>query len=215
MRTLQRIIRRSGIPVEYSKGFNPHMDLSIAQPLSVGIYSEGEYMDVVLTKELECGYIKDALNEKAPEGIRIMDVAMVRPDPTGKKVPQCMALIDAAAYVITLKYNSTENLQKEVNALIEKDQWVTLKKSKSGEKSVDIKTMIKKLNFSIDNNLLLIDTILSSGSRENLTPELLASYIKENTSDVNTGAFVDIIRKDMYKQNGEALISLNDFFRSV
>ena len=39
MRTIQRIIRRSGLPVEYSKGFNPHMALSIAQPLSVGVYS--------------------------------------------------------------------------------------------------------------------------------------------------------------------------------
>lgn len=50
MRTIQRIIRRSGLPIEYSKGFNPHMTLSIAQPLSVGVYSEGEYMDIVLSK---------------------------------------------------------------------------------------------------------------------------------------------------------------------
>ena len=48
MRTIQRIIKRSGLPVEYSKGFNPHMALSIAQPLSVGVYSDGEYLDLVL-----------------------------------------------------------------------------------------------------------------------------------------------------------------------
>ena len=53
MRTIQRIIRRSGVPIEYSKGFNPHMALSLAQPLSVGVYSDGEYMDIVLTEEIK------------------------------------------------------------------------------------------------------------------------------------------------------------------
>ncbi|MGL5085822.1 MAG: TIGR03936 family radical SAM-associated protein, partial [Clostridium sp.] len=50
MRTIQRIIRRTDIPMKYSKGFNPHMALSIAQPLSVGVYSDGEYMDIVLAE---------------------------------------------------------------------------------------------------------------------------------------------------------------------
>ena len=53
MRTIQRIIRRSEVPIEYSKGFNPHMALSLAQPLSVGVYSDGEYMDIVLTEEMK------------------------------------------------------------------------------------------------------------------------------------------------------------------
>ncbi|MDZ5035507.1 TIGR03936 family radical SAM-associated protein, partial [Clostridium perfringens] len=47
MRTIQRVIRRADLPMEYSKGFNPHMALSIAQPLSVGVYSDAEYMDIV------------------------------------------------------------------------------------------------------------------------------------------------------------------------
>ena len=41
MRTIQRIIRRAELPVQYSQGFNPHIILSIAQPLSVGVYSKG------------------------------------------------------------------------------------------------------------------------------------------------------------------------------
>ena len=57
MRTIQRIIKRSGLPVEYSKGFNPHMSLSIAQPLSVGVYSDGEYLDLVLTESLGVGEV--------------------------------------------------------------------------------------------------------------------------------------------------------------
>ena len=63
MRTIQRIIKRSGLPVEYSKGFNPHMALSIAQPLSVGVYSDGEYLDLVLTESLGVGEVIEKLNK--------------------------------------------------------------------------------------------------------------------------------------------------------
>ena len=50
MRTIRRIIVRSHLPIKFSKGFNPHMALSLAQPLSVGVCSEGEYMDMILEK---------------------------------------------------------------------------------------------------------------------------------------------------------------------
>ena len=46
MRYFQKVIRRSELPVCYSKGFNPHQILSFAQPLGVGITSDGEYMEV-------------------------------------------------------------------------------------------------------------------------------------------------------------------------
>ena len=46
MRTMQRALRRSGLPVRYSQGFNPHIKLSFASPLSVGIVGEREIMDV-------------------------------------------------------------------------------------------------------------------------------------------------------------------------
>ena len=66
LRTIQRNIRRADLPIEYSQGFNPHMATSIAQPLSVGVYSSGEYMDMVLTREMNEEEIIKRLNETAP-----------------------------------------------------------------------------------------------------------------------------------------------------
>ena len=94
MRTIQRIIRRAGLPIQYSKGFNPHMDLSIAQPLSVGIYSSGEYMDIVLTEEIEELDIVNKLNKSAPSGIKVIKAVGIPLLPNTKKVPQAMALIE-------------------------------------------------------------------------------------------------------------------------
>lgn len=45
MRYFQKVIRRSELPVRYSQGFNPHQLLTFAQPLGVGITSDGEYME--------------------------------------------------------------------------------------------------------------------------------------------------------------------------
>ena len=46
MRYFQKAVRRSELPIKYSQGFNPHQLMVFAQPLGVGITSDGEYMDI-------------------------------------------------------------------------------------------------------------------------------------------------------------------------
>jgi len=208
MRTIQRVIRRAEMPVEYSKGFNPHMNLSIAQPLSVGMYSIGDYMDVVLTEELDENYIKDTLNENMPSGIKVFEVVKVKDSSDGRKVPQSMALVDAAKYVIKIKYAETETLNEELKVIEGKNEWSIIKKSKSGEKLADIKPLVKNIDFQINDKLLIITAIISCGSKENLSAELLSRYIINNTSLVSSEAFVDIMREEMYVENKESLIPI-------
>ena len=105
MRTIQRIIRRSGLPAEYSKGFNPHMALSIAQPLSVGVYSDGEYLDLVLTEAVGVGEVLEKLNESAPPTIKFLHATSVEIVENVKRLPQTMALLDGARYIIKIKLN--------------------------------------------------------------------------------------------------------------
>lgn len=209
LRTVQRIIRRARLPIEFSKGFNPHMDISIAQPLSVGMYSSGEYMDIVLTETLSENYIKEVLNQNSPAGIRILDISMVPVKENEKKLPQSMALIDAAKYEIHIKYSDTKSLEKELSTLLKNNQWEIVKKSKSGEKLVNIKPMIKEFNFEVLNNTLKINSIVSCGSRENLSAELLSDFIKMNTSAVLKDSFTDIERKEMYAYRGKELVPLH------
>ena len=53
MRTMQRAFLRAGYPLKYSEGFNPHAQISILLPLSVGCASECELMDFQLTEEVD------------------------------------------------------------------------------------------------------------------------------------------------------------------
>ncbi len=72
MRTIQRVIRRAKLPIEYSKGFNPHMSISIAQPLSVGVYSTGEYLDAVFIEAIDEKEIIKTLNENTVGGVKFL-----------------------------------------------------------------------------------------------------------------------------------------------
>lgn len=212
MRTIQRIIRRADLPIEYSKGFNPHMNISIAQPLSVGMYSTGEYMDVGLTKEINDFYIKDKLNEFAPPGVKFLEVVKVKVE-EGKKIPQAMAMVEAAKYSMVIKYSNAVALKDDFERLLKQEEWVTVKKSKSGEKTVNIKPMIKELNYSIEEGNLKLEAVVSCGSKENLSAELLANYIKDFTSNADKEAFVEIKREEMYVIDGNKFVPLYKYIK--
>ncbi|WP_346887174.1 TIGR03936 family radical SAM-associated protein [Clostridium sp. UBA1056] len=209
MRTIQRVIRRAKLPIEYSKGFNPHMSISIAQPLSVGVYSTGEYLDTVFTEEVEEKEILKALNENTVAGIKFLSATKVARK-EGQKNQQAMATIDAAKYVIKLKLKNADEV--DMDSVMDLSQWTILKKSKSGEKETDIKPLIKDIKYSMKDDILTIETLLSCGSRENLSPSLLSEFIKTHVNGIKEDAFVDIKRVEMYAFKGKELLSLQEFF---
>ena len=47
IRLWQRALNRTGVPLAYSEGFNPHPRISLAVPLALGITGEAELMDIV------------------------------------------------------------------------------------------------------------------------------------------------------------------------
>jgi radical SAM-linked protein len=214
MRTIQRMMKRSGLPIIYSQGFNPHLNLSLAQPLAVGVYSGGDYFDAPLDGEIEEISVKEALNKVAPPGIKILEVSKIRED-EHKKVFKSMAAIDAASYRIKLRYSDVSLLEKEMDSLLEKRDWTILKKSKSGEKEVDIKPMVRTIDFRIVENLLILEAVVSCGSKANLSPELLAQFIKTNTTNCDEEAFVDIKRNEMYADVEGKLIPLFRYVKIV
>lgn len=209
-RTLQRNFKRSGLPVEYSKGFNPHILMSLAQPLAVGIYSKGEYLDVSFIEEENEDTIVDKLNSTAPSGIKYFKSVKLK-EATNKKVFKSMAAVAAAKYIIQIKYDNTEKLEHELKNLLNMDNWDIIKKGKKGSKNVNIRSMIKKMNYTIEDNLLKINTLVNCGSIKNLSADLLAEFIKENTSHIKENSFVDIERQEIYGEYKNKLVALSDY----
>ena len=94
MRYFQKAIRRAELPIAYSEGFSPHMLLSFASPLGVGISSTGEYFDMVLAEDMKTDEIVKRLNATMVEG---MEVISARHVPDGK-ASKAMSLVAGADY---------------------------------------------------------------------------------------------------------------------
>ena len=74
MHTMQRAISRAGFSLKYSEGYNPHPQISIALPLSVGMSSRCEIMDLRLNEDVSFDDFRERLNAALPEGIEVSDV---------------------------------------------------------------------------------------------------------------------------------------------
>lgn len=216
MRTLQKIIKRGNLPIEYSQGFNPHMSISLAQPLSVGMFSKGEYMDINLSENLDTWVVKDILNENSSSNIKFINVVKIdKESKDGKKIPQAMAAIEAASYSINIKYHSLDKIEEDIKNIFKMEEWKVLKKGKSGEKEVDIKPMLKKFNHKIENNSLILEVLVSAGSRENLSADLLSKFILDNTHNGDKEGFVLIERQEIYGGNEDNLVSLDKYLGNM
>ena len=73
VRLFQRAIRRSGIILAYSQGFNPHPKMSFALPLSLGYTGKKELLEIETREEYSLHDLKNRLNEVLPGGIQIVD----------------------------------------------------------------------------------------------------------------------------------------------
>ena len=98
LRFFQKAIRRAGLDVVYTHGFNPHQVMSFAAPLGVGLCSVGEYMDVEIASSDGAEDFKERLQEACPYGIDILSVKMLP-----EKAGNAMASVAAATYAVAFK----------------------------------------------------------------------------------------------------------------
>jgi len=74
MRLFQRALRRAGLPVLISQGFSPHVKISIAKALKLGIESDSEELTINLCEPVAPGVIQQSLNDNLPAGVRIKQI---------------------------------------------------------------------------------------------------------------------------------------------
>lgn len=147
MRAMQRALRRSGVPIAFSKGFNPHLLLTFAAPLSVGMIGLREVMEVPLSGDITEEAFKEKLRAALPLELPCLAVRAV-----DDRHPAPMALLGAASYLIELKENP-DPILSAIPALLDKTSVMMLRKTKSGEKLTDIRPMIYELRQVNDSSL--------------------------------------------------------------
>jgi radical SAM-linked protein len=78
MRLFSRAMRRAGIPVKISEGFNPHPKFSIKQALKLGLESENEEASVVIKELIEPGLFMEKLNLELPDGVQVKSANLIQ-----------------------------------------------------------------------------------------------------------------------------------------
>jgi radical SAM-linked protein len=147
MRTFQKTFRRADIPIAYSEGYNPHQIFSIASPLTLGIGSVGEYLDLKLKESMDLDDLISAINNASPEGIKVTAAVMLE-----EKAAAGMAAVLGASYTITGKINDFD-----LDGLLSKETITVTKKTKKGKlKEMDIKPGIFGLVHTTDGLVFIL-----------------------------------------------------------
>jgi len=94
-RAVRLIVIRADLPVLYSEGFNPHMKLSFASALGVGVAADEEFMDLELAKEIPVDDVMARMNEKSPLGFAVLCGKYI-----DQKAPKLMAAANYAVYTL-------------------------------------------------------------------------------------------------------------------
>ncbi len=202
LRYFQKAFRRTDIETIYSKGFSPHMLMSFASPLGVGMEGYGEYFDIELGENETCESVVKQLNATMAEGIEVLD-AVVLPDNFGN----AMASVAASDY--ELEFYKDNPLSPELMEAYDKAPAVTLVKSlKSGEYTVNVKEFVYDIKLLKDNVLV---ACVDSSSMNNLRPSALVQAILA-LKGLNAEDYpFHIIRREIYRRNTKGeLVPLGD-----
>ena len=172
MRMFKRTFKKAGIRLVYSQGFNPHPKMGFAQPLSLGYWGLRELMEFETVEEYNPAELKRIIGSMMPEGIEIIDC---RPLEGIKKTLAANTV--AAEYIIAIPVTEPLGMSgAEIrDGYMGQNSIITLKKQKKKKDpvEVDIKPMIRSIEFTPETEALFVTAVLDSGSTSNLSPELV------------------------------------------
>jgi len=173
-RTMQRALRRSGLPVAYSKGFNPHIVMSFASALSSGIPGDAELLDVSLCADATEEECLNAMNRVLPPALHASRVRLV-----DDRFPKVSASLRTARYAITLRGAGVQAIVADIPAFLAEDEIMAVRKTKKNETLVNIRPMIHELTAEYDNSseIARLTARVSFTEQATLKPELLLSAL--------------------------------------
>lgn len=207
-RLLQRILRKAGIRVAYSQGFNPHPKISFGQALSLGVTSYGEYIDVELEDIVEADEFMTRVNNALPDGIKIQKVKFIDKTVT----TSLSSSISHGSYMISMNVSSDieiADIKTKVAEFMKLEEIINIKKNKKGKlKEVNIRPLIKTLKVvSLEENILTLNMLVATGSSANLSPNVLIDKLNGFSNIGIDLENLKIIRNDLYIEDNNKLLA--------
>lgn len=196
MRYFQKAIRRAEIDIAFSGGFSPHMIMSFAAPLGVGITSDGEYFDMEVHTSYSSKEAVERLNAAMVDGMEVVSYRMI---PDGK-ASKGMSLVAGADYLVTFREGKEPafDWKEKMQDFYAQESITIVKKTKKHEKEVDIRPFIHKLEVHDDSVFMQ----LSAGSTSNTKPEsVMEAFAAYAGMELEPFSYM-IHRKEVYANVG-------------
>ena len=170
MRFFQKAIRRSGIDAAYTEGFSPHLKLSFAQPLSVGVETDGDYFDLEMETLPDLNTLVSEMNKQCVDGIEILYVTLLNDD-----VQNGMSSVKAADYIYT--FDSLLEEKELLDKFFSQETYIFEYVRKEKTKVKDLMEDIYEYKILSDTELLVKVNSSSAGNlKADVVIEALEKY---------------------------------------
>lgn len=191
MRCMTRAVKRASLPVWYTEGFNPHLFMTFALPLSLGVESLCETVDMRLTQEIPLDEVRRQLNAVLPADIQVSKVAL----PVHK--PEEIAF---AQFEIRFYHKNPASFFAGLETAFSADALPAEKKAKQGRKKVvktiNLKEYIHAHTLTMCADGVSLAVVLSAGSKDNINPALLIEALTRDCGEPQCG--MDICKQQMF-----------------
>ena len=196
MRFFQKLMRRADIPIAFTGGYSPHMIMSFASPLGIGLTSDGEYLDIELTAPVDSREAVKRMNKECVEGIEIISIRQI----SDEKKMTGMTILAAADYLISVKKGALPENWKEAFAdFMAQREICVIKQTKRSEREEDIRPLIFRWKIQGENIWLQ----LAAGSKNNLKPDLVMDTFLSVCAIPEESVSFAYHRLEMYADKGK------------
>lgn len=218
LRYFQKAMRRAEIDICYSEGFSPHQIMSFAAPLGVGITSDGEYFDIEVHSTQSSADSIKALNDTMVEGVEVTGYVLL-PD----QAKNAMSIVSAADYRLSYKegyqspYTKSEWQEIIKEKFTEAKEFTIRKKTKKSEREVDLKPLVYHLEVIGTQEHPEFFISVSTGSNDNIKPELVLSSLYEKLDKSYAESAIQIHRLEVYADQADTgkRVPLLDFGEEI
>lgn len=194
MRAMTRALRRAKVPLWYTEGYNPHPYITFALPLSLGMESLCESMDMRIEGDSSNEEIYEMLKDNMPPGIEIIKVAEPVCDPK---------MICFGEFDIFFDCIDTASVEGLINEMLSGEEFIVQKLGKKGHhkvlKDINLIEHIKNYRVSSFGERVKLTVVLPAGSSTNVNPSLLADEIQKRAD----GIAYTLIRKQLLTEKME------------
>ncbi len=171
VRTMMKIVVRSKLPLWYTEGFNPKPKIVFAAPLSTGVESEVEYMDIRLCEIIPQEEVVEKLNQVMPPDMQVI-----------RAYYPVLSLSELGALqykIVVTSPDVCDALLERIKNALNRDTYEVEKKTKKGEmKAVDIKPQVYRVEYAIEDGKLVLLATLCADPSAFLNPEYFISYLR-------------------------------------